>query len=249
MSTAVRTKGLSKRFGTGVLALTDIDLDVETDTFVSLVGPSGCGKSTLLRLLAGLIPASTGMIEVGGVPVSRPVRDASMVFQQPVLLDWRTVLDNVLFTIEISGRPVQDHRARALELLALTGLSGFEHHYPYQLSGGMQQRVALCRALITEPSLILMDEPFAALDVMTRERLGFELQQLLRAASHCTVLFVTHSITEAVLLSDRVVVLTRRPGRVQCELAIDLPRPRVPAMLESPEFIRLTAFIRAQIGA
>lgn len=249
MGAAVRTKGLGKRFSPGGLVLSDINLEVASDTFVSIVGPSGCGKSTLLRIIAGLIPASEGTVQIAGTPVVGPISGASMVFQSPVLLDWRTVLGNVLFAIEISGRSAREHRARACELLALAGLAGFENHYPYQLSGGMQQRVALCRALMTEPSLVLMDEPFAALDVMTRERLGFELQQLWRSTLRCTVLFVTHSITEAVLLSDQVVVLTGRPGRIQRELAIDLPRPRVPATLESTQFNRLTAAIRHQIGA
>lgn len=247
MGVALQLQNVSKRYGSDVLALRDVSFDVPADTFVSIVGPSGCGKSTLLRIVAGLIEASDGQVLLDGQAVSGPVAHAGMVFQKPVLLDWRSVLDNVLFSVQIAGKPVQEYRQYALELLALSGLSGFEKAFPYQLSGGMQQRVALCRALLTDPALLLMDEPFGALDVMTRERLGLELLRIWQARRQCTILFVTHSIAEAVLLSDTVIVMSARPGAVQHVIAVDLPRPRSVRTMDMPEFVRLSSAIRGII--
>jgi NitT/TauT family transport system ATP-binding protein len=211
---------------------------------VSLVGPSGCGKSTFLRCIAGLERISAGVLRVDGRTVSEPPDKLGMVFQRDVLLDWRTVLDNVLLPIEFRDLPRSTHEPRARELLEMIGLAGFEKRYPWELSGGMRQRVAICRALVDDPSLLLMDEPFAALDAFTRDELNLELQNLwLRSPK--TVVFVTHNISEAVFLGDRVVVMARRPGRVEAVLDVELPRPRPLAMRDSPEFVAHAARIRA----
>lgn len=247
MSTTVNIRNVSKTFGTSVVAIDGASFEIKANSFVSIVGPSGCGKSTLLRIIAGLIAATGGEISVGGKTVDGPISDVSMVFQGPVLLQWRTVLENILFVAEIGGKNARDYRARALELIELAGLKGFENSYPHQLSGGMQQRTSICRALLLNPSLILMDEPFGALDVMTRERLGFELQGIWSASKN-TVIFVTHSITEAVLLSDTIVVMTARPGRVQDIIEVDLPRPRTLDTLRTPRFLELSAYVREGIG-
>ncbi|MBU2668681.1 ABC transporter ATP-binding protein [Actinoplanes bogorensis] len=212
------------RSGT-VEALRDVSLDVADGEFVAVVGRSGCGKSTLLRLIAGLLPATSGGIEVGGAAVTKPRRDVSMMFQRPALLPWRSVLDNVLLPMQIFGKRKSEHRTRAHELLALTGLTGFEKRLPHELSGGMQQRVALCRALIGRPQVMLMDEPFSALDPLIREELSVELQRI-HMEQRATTVFVTHSIDEAVLLADRVVVLSPRPGRVREIVDVRIPRPR-----------------------
>jgi NitT/TauT family transport system ATP-binding protein len=246
VSVALEIAEVRKTFGTGV-AVERAAFAVEGNEFVSIVGPSGCGKSTLLRMVAGLIPPSAGRITVGGRVVSGPIADVGMVFQSPVLLPWRTTLANILFVAEVGGKKASAHRHRALELVKLAGLRGFEDAYPHELSGGMQQRAAICRALLLNPPLILMDEPFGALDVMTRERMAFELQKIW-AASKNTVLFVTHSITEAVLLSDTIVVMTPRPGRIQDIVKVDLPRPRESSVLEHPRFIELSARVRKGIG-
>jgi NitT/TauT family transport system ATP-binding protein len=246
MSVALEIDDVRKIFGTGV-AVERAAFSVEANEFVSIVGPSGCGKSTLLRMVAGLISPTSGHISVGGRGVSGPISNAGMVFQSPVLLPWRTTLANILFVAEVGGRKASAFRERALELVALAGLTGFEDALPHQLSGGMQQRAAICRALLLNPPLILMDEPFGALDVMTRERMAFELQKLW-AANKNTVLFVTHSITEAVLLSDTVVVMTQRPGRIQDIVDVDLPRPRDVSVLEDPRFIEISAHVRNGIG-
>jgi NitT/TauT family transport system ATP-binding protein len=246
MPVALQIEDVSKTFGTGI-AVDRAAFQVEANKFVSIVGPSGCGKSTLLRLVAGLIAPTGGRISVGGKKVTGPISDAGMVFQTPVLLPWRATLDNVLFVAEIGGKRAADHRPRALELIELAGLSGFENAYPHELSGGMQQRVAICRALLLNPPLILMDEPFGALDVMTRERMGFELQKIW-SASRNTVLFVTHSIAEAVLLSDTIIVMTPRPGRVLDIVEVDLPRPREIDVLEDHRFLALSARVRNGIG-
>lgn len=248
MSMAVGLEGVSKRYASGVQALDTVSFEIQAHAFVSIVGPSGCGKSTLLRLIAGLIPASAGRIEVDRAPVSGPIANAGMVFQEPVLLPWRTVLGNVLFVAEMGGRSARALRARALELLTLAGLQGFEDRLPFQLSGGMQQRTAICRALLLNPSLILMDEPFGALDIMTREQLGFELQRIW-STSRNTVIFVTHSVTEAVLLSDQVIVMTARPGRIQEIIDITLPRPRTTDTLRDPAFLDYAEHIRNCITA
>jgi NitT/TauT family transport system ATP-binding protein len=208
-----------------VRALLDFDLRVEDGEFVTLVGPSGCGKSTVLKLVAGLLMPTTGRVVVRGEAVTAPRREMGFVFQTPVLLPWRTVRDNVLLPIDMLGQPVQAHAARADALLEKVGLADFHKARPWELSGGMQQRVGICRALIHDPSTLLMDEPFAALDAMTREALGIELLRVWDERRQ-TVLFVTHSIPEAVLLADRVVVMTPRPGRIAGVVRIDLPRPR-----------------------
>ncbi len=219
------SKTYSTKRGETVHALDSINLHVRENEFITLVGPSGCGKSTLLKLVSGLVPPSSGEVRVRGQKVEEPFPDVGFVFQQPVLLPWRTVLDNVLFSIEMLGQNPKAARQRALELLELAGLKGFENKYPRELSGGMQQRVSICRALVHEPSLLLMDEPFGALDALTREEMSIELLRIWEQTRK-TILFVTHSISEAVLLADRVVVMSARPGRVVKIVPIDLPRPR-----------------------
>jgi NitT/TauT family transport system ATP-binding protein len=226
---AIKLNGISKRYmtasGEGVDALGEVTLDIEAGEFVSIVGPSGCGKSTLMMLVSGLIPATTGTMTVAGTPVRGAVSKAGIVFQRDVLLDWRTVLGNVLLPVEIKKLDKESHTRKARDLLRSVGLSEFEEKYPAELSGGMRQRVAICRALVQDPGLLLMDEPFGALDALTREQMNLDLQRIwLRDRN--TVVFITHSIEEAVLLSDRVVVMTSRPGRVADVLEIGLPRPR-----------------------
>jgi NitT/TauT family transport system ATP-binding protein len=237
-----------------VEALAGISLSVEAGEFVSLVGPSGCGKSTLLRIVAGLRPATLGTVTVGEREVSAPIPDIGMVFQAPVLLKWRSILQNVLLPAELAGHEPHRYWARAQELLEMAGLHGFADKLPRELSGGMQQRAALCRALLLDPPLLLMDEPFGALDAMTRDDMALELLRIwgerdLARAERKTVLFVTHSIGEAVFLSDRVVVMTPRPGRIAADLAIDLPRPRTVELRASETFGRLSlAIFRALTG-
>ena len=220
--------GVSQTFqarGHAVDALRDITLDVEEGQFVAVIGRSGCGKSTLLRLMAGLLSPTAGRVLIGGKPVTGPRRDVAMMFQRPALLPWRSALDNVLLPIEMFGWSRATHRRRAEELLDTVGLGTFHKRLPHQLSGGMQQRVALCRALIQQPRVMLMDEPFSALDALSREELSGELQRIHKELSATTV-FVTHSIQEAVLLADRVVVLSEHPGRVRRILDITVPQPR-----------------------
>jgi NitT/TauT family transport system ATP-binding protein len=225
----IRIEGVSKRFRTGsgpaIDALLEVDVAIGEREFVTIVGRSGCGKSTLLRIVAGLIKATTGRVTVGDAEVRGPRSDVSLVFQRPALLPWRNVLDNVLLPVEVLHLDRRAHRDEAERLLALVGLTGFERRYPYELSGGMQQRVALCRSLIYRPRVLLMDEPFAALDALTREELSLELQRIWTEYQK-TILFVTHSIQEAVLLADRVVVMTPRPGRIARIVHVDVPRPR-----------------------
>ena len=219
------TKTYRAARGGEVQALDEIDLSIGAGEFVSIVGPSGCGKSTLLMLVAGLIPPTTGTIEVDSRAVKGAVGNIAIVFQRDVLLDWRTVLANVLLPVEIKKLDPAVHRRKARELLRSVGLAGFEDKYPAELSGGMRQRVAICRALVQDPGLLLMDEPFGALDALTREQMNLDLQRMwLRDRN--TVLFITHSIEEAVLLSDRVVVMSSRPGRVADIVGNDLARPR-----------------------
>jgi NitT/TauT family transport system ATP-binding protein len=229
-----------------VAAVADVTLDVGENEFVTLVGPSGCGKSTLLKLVAGLIPVSRGAVRVRDTVVREPFPDVGIVFQHPVLLPWRTVLDNVLFSVEMLGLDPAQHTKQALDLLALSGLGGFERRYPRELSGGMQQRVAICRALLPDPSLLLMDEPFGALDAMTREEMGFELLRIWEERRK-TILFVTHSIPEAILLADKVVAMTPRPGRIARVLAIDLPRPRTVELEFDPRFKEYSDAVRELI--
>jgi NitT/TauT family transport system ATP-binding protein len=213
-----------------VEALHDISLTVGRGEFLSLVGPSGCGKSTLLRIIAGLRPATSGVVSVNGVKVASPIAEVGMVFQAPVLLKWRTVIDNVLLPAELAGLAAGGYRQRARELLHLVGLGDFADKRPSELSGGMQQRVSICRALLLDPPLLLMDEPFGALDALTRDDMNFELLRIWGEGpgrgGRKTIVFVTHSIQEAIILSDRVVVLSRRPGRIVTTRDIDLPRPR-----------------------
>jgi NitT/TauT family transport system ATP-binding protein len=230
-----------------IAALRDVSLRVRAGEFVSIVGPSGCGKSSFLKLVAGLHPPSAGEIQVMGRTVHEPPAGIGMVFQNPVLLQWRRVLGNVLFPADVLRLDRKAALETAQRLLALTGLEGFEHRYPFELSGGMQQRVAICRALIHDPTILLMDEPLAALDAMTRDRMGFELQRIV-AETLCTVIFVTHSIPEAVALSDRVVVMSARPGRIVHEYRIDLPRPRDYHVLSSPPALRLVEALRAHFA-
>lgn len=226
-----------------VVALDEVDLDVARGEFVSLVGPSGCGKSTLLNIIAGLIPASSGEVRFRGQVVTGPQRDIGMMFQQPVLLPWRTNIDNVLLPLEVRGKIRDQDRQRAQQLLAGVGLGEFGQAHPQQLSGGMQQRVAICRMLITEPSLLLMDEPFGALDEMTREHMNLELLKVVQRVGS-TVIFVTHSIQEAVFLSDRVVVMSARPGKIKEVVPIDLERPRGLELLRDDAFYRYIRLIR-----
>ena len=233
--------------GERVEALADVSFDVGKNEFVTIVGPSGCGKSTLLKLLAGLIPASRGEIYLDGQLVTRPRRDIGMVFQNPVLLPWKDVLGNVMFPAIILKLDKRSSQERAEELVTMVGLAGFERKYPSELSGGMQQRVAICRALLFRPSILLMDEPFGALDAMTREELSVELLKIYREEVK-TVLFVTHSIPEAVLLGHRVVVLTYRPGKVAAVVDIALEEPRDLAISARPEFQEYVALIRSKIA-
>ena len=221
--------GMTYRAQSGpVEALRGITLEVGQGELVALVGPSGCGKSTLLRVIAGLRPATTGRVVVEGRPVTHPLAAVGMVFQAPVLLKWRTVRDNVLLAAELSGRSPAALRSRAEALLGLVGLADFVDKRPRELSGGMQQRVSLCRALLLDPPLLLMDEPFGALDALTRDELNLELLRVWGEGSRArkTIVFVTHSIAEAVLLADRVVVMTPRPGRVARIVDVPLARPR-----------------------
>jgi NitT/TauT family transport system ATP-binding protein len=219
-----------------VLAVSDVTMEVNDGDFVSLVGPSGCGKTTVLKILAGLHKADGGTVEIGGdnIPFV-PGRDIGMVFQQALLLKWRRILDNVLLPAEILGLPVKASRERALDLLEMVGLGGFANRYPYELSGGMQQRASIARALVHDPKLVLMDEPFGALDALTREKMNLEMLRIW-AESKKTILFVTHSIPEAVLLGSHCAVLTAGPARMAEHFPIDLPYPRTLAMKTSEEF-------------
>jgi NitT/TauT family transport system ATP-binding protein len=229
--------------GGAVVALEGVDLRVRRGEFVSIVGPSGCGKSTLLTLVAGLVEPTGGSIRIGGAGVAGPYTDLGFVFQTDLLLDWRTVLGNILLQCDMRGLDARRHQARARELIASVGLAGFEGKRPFELSGGMRQRVAICRALLLDPPMLLMDEPFGALDALTREQMQVDLQTMWQA-SRKTVLFVTHSISEAVFLSDRVIVMTPRPGRIHAIVDVDLPRPRDLMVHETPEFARHAHRIR-----
>ena len=230
-----------------VIALEEVSFGVEPEEFVTVVGRSGCGKSTLLKITAGLLPATGGFVRISGAPVQGPLTNIGVVFQSPVLLAWRKALDNVLLQIEARSLNVDAYRKRALELLELTGLRGFENKYPNELSGGMQQRVSISRALIHDPPLLLMDEPFGALDAITRDEMNLELLRIW-SESKKTVLFITHSIPEAVFLGDRVVVMTPRPGRVAEIMTIDLPRPRTTALRDDQKFIGYVRKIRERLG-
>ena len=247
----VEIAGVSKVFdgrtqrATRVEALVGIDLSIAAGEFVSLIGPSGCGKSTLLRLIGDLTPPTSGTITVNGKPAvrARRDRDYGMVFQAPILFDWRTVQGNVELPLEISGASKAQRQQRAMEHLRLVELSDFAGHYPWQLSGGMQQRVAIARALAVDPALLLMDEPFGALDEMTRERMNLELLKIWER-TETTIVFVTHSIAEAVFLSTRVVVMSPRPGRISSIIDIDLPRERNVETRELEQYFHLVTAVR-----
>jgi NitT/TauT family transport system ATP-binding protein len=248
---AIAVRRLSKDYGAGsgaIAALRDIDFTVGEGEFLSIVGPSGCGKSTLLKILAGLMPATDGEALLNGTPIEGPRRDIGMVFQSPVLFPWRTVLGNSLLPVDVQGLGRDQTIERAKALIALVGLSGFEHRYPWELSGGMQQRVALVRALVHDPALLLMDEPFGALDALTREAMNVELQRIWLERRK-TVVFVTHSTSEAVFLADRVMVMTARPGRIGDMLKIDLPRPRTLDIMNTEMFGSYVRRIRTGLNA
>jgi NitT/TauT family transport system ATP-binding protein len=238
---------LSKSFATlqgdRIEALVDINVAISAGSFATIVGPSGCGKSTLLRIIAGLIPSSAGSIVIASQQVIGPRKDIGMVFQSSILLPWRTVLDNVMLPAEILGIPRDKARVRAQELLRMVHLEGFDNKYPQELSGGMQQRASIARALLHDPAILLMDEPFGALDAMTREQMNLELQRIWQESGK-TVILVTHSISEAVFLGDQVLVMTPRPGRLAQVLPVALPRPRGLDGMATPEFGKLTHEIR-----
>jgi NitT/TauT family transport system ATP-binding protein len=248
-SAIIELNGVEKTYRTlddaAVVALSPTTLTVKEGEFLGIVGPSGCGKTTLLNMVAGLILPSAGEIRFRGKPSSGPSPEVGMVFQRPVLLPWRRVLDNVLLPVEVMGlTPRELYVAKARELLTMLGLAGFEGAYPRELSGGMQQRAAIARALVYESTVLLMDEPFAALDAMTREELNLELLRIWQMTSR-TVIFVTHNIPEAVLLSDRIVVMTARPGKVKTVIPVDLERPRSLSLMGDPRFGEIADGIRS----
>jgi NitT/TauT family transport system ATP-binding protein len=234
--------------GTTVMALDHVGFEVQAGNFVSIVGPSGCGKSTLLKIVSGLLAPSSGTVTVHGEPVRAPLENVGMVFQAPILLKWRSVIGNILLPVEFARLDIPSHTERTRTLIKLVGLEGFDEMYPHQLSGGMQQRVSLCRALVTDPQLLLMDEPFGALDAMTRDELDMELLRIWEERKK-TVLFVTHSIQEAVFLSDVVFVMSARPGRLLEQIAINLPRPRSMEMMTDQKFGGYALKIRALLAA
>jgi NitT/TauT family transport system ATP-binding protein len=246
MSQILEFIGVGKTFQTSsgpIHALENIDLSIDAGEFISIVGPSGCGKSTLLSLASGLDFPTVGSVRLSDRPVDKPVTNIGIVFQTDVLLDWRRVLENVLIQSEMRGLDRRVYEQKAKGLLAHVGLVGFERKFPYELSGGMRQRVSICRALIHDPPLLLMDEPFGALDALTREQMVMELHQIW-LDTRKSVLFVTHDIQEAILLADRVVVMTPRPGRIAEILKVYLPQPRTPETMEARQFIELVAHVR-----
>jgi NitT/TauT family transport system ATP-binding protein len=246
---ALAAHHISHTFGSGpasVEALRDVTLSLALEEIVCLVGPSGCGKSTLLRILAGLLSPTSGAVSIDGQPVAAPHPKVRLIFQQPNLMPWRTVLDNVTLPLELAGSAPIRRTNEARGLLDLVGLTGFESSYPAQLSGGMAQRVAIARALIDQPEVLLMDEPFGALDALTRDTLGEELLRIWQAQK-ASILMVTHSIPEALLLADRVLVMSPRPGSIEAIIPIDLPRPRTVDSLHTPQAGRLSASIRSAL--
>jgi len=247
----IRGVGVRKTYRTQdgeIESLKPLDFAIRAGEFVAVIGPSGCGKSTLMKMVAGLLPASGGQLELAGRPVSGPQTDVGIVFQNALLLPWRRVLDNILIQAEIRGIPREAARQRASALLAMAGLQGFENKYPWELSGGMQQRVAILRALLHDPPVLLMDEPFGALDAMTREKMNVELQRIWMTAGK-TVLLITHSIPEAIFLSDRVFVMSERPGRIAAVYRIELPRPRALDVMGSEAFAAHARQLRAHFFA
>ena len=242
----IRVDGVAKTYRTRdgeVESLRPLTFDIGEGEFLAIVGPSGCGKSTLLKMVAGLLPASQGRISVNGTAVDGPPDNVGIVFQSPVLLAWRSVLDNVMLQIQMRHLSSARFLPRAKALLQMVGLGGFERKYPWQLSGGMQQRASICRALVHDPAVLLMDEPFGALDAMTREKMNLELQRIWWE-NRKTVMFITHSIPEAVFLADRVLVMTERPGDIAALYDVPLPRPRSLAIMGDPAFVTLTQTIR-----
>ena len=244
---AIAVNAVSKVFPSGLEALRTVTIDIQPGEFVSFVGPSGCGKSTLLKLIGGLLSPSGGDIAVGGRKVSGPRRDVGVMFQTSVLFPWRTVLENVLLPIEVFGLERSAAIDKARGILGMVGLGGRESAYPRELSGGMQQRAALSRVLVTDPRIILMDEPFGALDEFTRERMNVELLRIWSERGQ-TIIFVTHSINEAVFLSDRIVVMDTQPGRVVAVVEVPLARPRSIELMKSPEFARTAFEVREYLG-
>ncbi|HEU4367033.1 MAG TPA: ABC transporter ATP-binding protein [Methylomirabilota bacterium] len=248
MRDGVVVDGIGKTYASGVEAVREARFSVVPGEFLSLLGPSGCGKSTLLMLIAGLLAPSRGRIQVAGAEVRGPRRDVGIVFQSPVLLPWRTVLDNVLLPVEMLRLRRGDYERRARDLLAMAGVHDFAAKLPHELSGGMKQRVAICRALVHDPALLLMDEPFSALDALTRDQMGLELLRIWDVHKK-TVVFVTHSIREAVFLSDRVLVMTPRPATIGFETEVKLPRPRTMDLQEADDFNRYVGLLRQAIEA
>jgi len=247
----IEGRGVHKTYRTldgEVQTLKALDFQIRAGEFVAVVGPSGCGKSTLMKMVAGLLPISGGELELSSKPVRGPQTDVGIVFQSALLLPWRRVIDNILLQAEIRGLPLAAARDRAMALIQMAGLAGFEQKYPWQLSGGMQQRVAILRALLHDPSVLLMDEPFGALDAMTREKMNVELQRIWMT-SQKTVLLITHSIPEAIFLADRVFVMSERPGRIVEVVNIDLPRPRSLDVMGSEVFAGYAKRLRAHFFA
>lgn len=247
----IEIDGIAKTYKTAdgeVPSLRALDITIHDDEFFVIVGPSGCGKSTLLKMIAGLLPPSEGEIRIGGKTVTKPHGGVGIVFQSALLLPWRRVLANVMMPVEVKGLPRAEYEQRARDLIKMVGLEGFEQKYPWQLSGGMQQRAAICRALVHNPQIVLMDEPFGALDAMTRERMNVELQRIQRE-THKTILLITHSIPEAVFLGDRVLVMTERPGSIAAIYDVPLARPRTLDAMGNPAFIDLTRKIRRHFDA
>lgn len=245
--TLIKIDNVSKSYITSredILALETVNLDIKEGEFVSLVGPSGCGKSTLLMLISGLYPSTTGDITIDNEPILKPYTNLGIVFQKDMLLEWRSVLDNVLLQSEIRKLNRADYEGTAKALLENVGLGNFLNRYPRELSGGMRQRVSICRALLHNPSLLLMDEPFGALDAITRDQMNIDLERIWEQ-SRKTVLFVTHSVPEAIFLSDRVLVMSPRPGRIVADIRIELPRPRTLYIRDLPEFSAYNREVRS----
>ena len=249
---SISLRGVEKVYKTArlgeVRALSDISLDIRKGEFVSVLGPSGCGKSTLLKIIGGLLPRTSGRLFIDGTPIEGPRREIGVVFQDPVLLPWRTVLENTLLPAEVFGLDRAAANERARSLIHLVGLDGFEDKYPMELSGGMRQRNAIIRALLHDPQVLLMDEPFGALDAMTREQMNLELQRIWQE-SRKTVFFITHSIPEAVFLADRIIVMTPRPGRIMQDIRVDIARPRSLGTMGEDGFVSLTQRIRRLLYA
>jgi NitT/TauT family transport system ATP-binding protein len=246
----VRAEGVSKEYPgkeKEMVALSGMDLDVTDGEFLSLLGPSGCGKSTALNIMGGLLAPTSGSVIFDGKPMSGPSRDIGMMFQQAVMFPWRTTIDNVLLPIEVFGQSKKKYRDKATELLSMVGIAEFAKSYPWQLSGGMQQRAALCRVLIHNPKLLLLDEPFGALDEFTREAMNSELLRL-QAHTKATAILVTHNINEAVFMSDRIAVMSARPGRLVGIIDVPFERPRSPELTLRPEFAALARKARTMLG-